>query len=115
MRLEDILRRLETPEWLAQPEQDPLADPSLFEPAQKPPPMPGMEGQPPVGGPPNQGALDDLMGQQMQMGPETGTMGSATSPGLTPQQRKLRHLGRMSALESQNKAETPDTIKSLMG
>lgn len=115
MRLEDILRKLQTPEWLSQPENDPPPKPQqpMGAPPGMPPPMPEMGGNP--GGALNQGAIDDLMGQQMQMQPEQGNMGMASSPALTPSQRKLRHLGRMSALEGQNKAQTPDSIKTLMG
>ncbi len=115
MRLEDILNKLRTPEWLSQPENDPPPKPEqpMGAPMGAPPPMPGDQNN--IGKALNQGAIDDLMGQQMQMQPEQGNMGMASSPELTPAQRKLRHLGRMSALGEQNKAQTPDTIKTLMG
>jgi hypothetical protein len=109
MRLEDILSKLLTPERLDRPENDPVASPELIGEATPPPKMPkGMEGKGPK---PTGMELDKIMGGgQMPQLPE----GNLMQKELTPAQRKLRHLGRMSELSKEGKEETPSTIKTLL-
>jgi hypothetical protein len=109
MRLEDILSKLLSPEWLSQPENDPDANPEMMGAGAPPPAMPaGMEGKGPK---PSGMELDKIMGGgQMPQLPE----GNLMQKELTPAQRKLRHLGRMSDLTKEQEQTKPNAIKTLL-
>lgn len=115
MQLNQILEKLLTPERLDMPENDPDTNPEIIGEggkATQPPPMPkGME----VSG--GEGRLanlnvDRLMGNTGL--PKAPQNNPETTPELTMNQRKLRHLGRMADLMKSNKQETQGNIKTLL-